>query len=193
MTSVILPATVYYPFPGIIAIYPTRIIDADALRYVSLDPTLRFIDNRPQTGMAVAYVGRKGRYRIQVIPLKAGVPGLTAETLVIIGGPKPIPGPAYVWAVMIDNPTNTVLSQGKILGDLTYWQAKQSQGHKFRILGVRDSMYVGHGYDRLLRNYGLSVPAIVLLDPVGKVLSVRSLPATTAEIDTLIAKAITGV
>ncbi len=105
--------------------------------------------------------------------------------------PIPVPNVASAWLVVIEESSERTAAIAKVMGNLTYWQGLKTQGHNYRFYDKDSAEAKAKGYVARAGTVGL--PALLILDPKGgrQPLSATKLPATTAEIDTLL-KGVTG-
>lgn len=166
-------------FLEVVAETEGKIVQWKALdKGMSLFPVHRLKD----TKTAIVVAKKPGRYRLAAVTAVGDEPSEIAETVLIIGdppapGPEPDPGPkpGKMWVVVVyDNSQESPPH----LTDNTMWDKVSAAGHKWRVLEVKQDDVTSKNYKRFVDSVG-GCPALLLMEPNGKLIKATKLPSTT--------------
>lgn len=107
--------------------------------------------------------------------------------------PKPQPTAAKLYIVVVEESAQRTPAQGKVLGDLPFWQGLSSLGHGWKVVDKDlPEATAKHWYSPERAAQAGGLPYILAIDwKTGDVLRAVPLPATTADISSLV-KELTG-
>jgi hypothetical protein len=99
--------------------------------------------------------------------------------------PVPPPRAEKLWIIVVDDTAHRSPAAAQVLGDLAFWKSLEPLGHKWHIFDQSEAEARDKGYTAAAAKCG-GAPALLLLDPAGKLLRAAKLPDSTDAVRSLV-------
>jgi hypothetical protein len=208
-----IPATLAAE-PGV-AVLIEATTDGKTIRWIPISPGCQvfshFDPEEPGKRFGMFLAPRPGTYKVLAYTAVGDVPSKPAYCVITVHDPNPPPVPptpvppvpptpvppvpvpvtkANAWIVVVFESSQQTAEYAATMANSDMWQAFTARGHKWRLLDKDLPIVRENGYQRILDEDKVSMPAVILVDQTTKkkLCPAQPLPKNPAEFTALVEK-----